>query len=71
MPFEGGVLQGLHPPPRLPHSGKSGGLIYSPELGVFDVASVTFSLRCGLVISGGVFDVADVADADLEVNTAV
>ena len=43
-------------------------LIYSPELGVFDVAGVCFSLRRGRVISSGVLDVVDVADADLEVN---
>jgi hypothetical protein len=43
-------------------------LIYSPESGVFDVASVCSSLRRGRVISSGVFDVVDVADADPEVH---
>jgi hypothetical protein len=43
-------------------------LISSPLEGVFDVASVCFSLRRGLVISSGVSDVADVADAVPEVN---
>jgi len=43
-------------------------LISSPLRGVFDVASVWFSLRRGRVISSGVFDVVGVADADPEVN---
>jgi hypothetical protein len=43
-------------------------LISSPESGVFDVASVCFSLRRGRVIFSGVFDVVDVADADPEVH---
>jgi len=43
-------------------------LISSPSRGVFDVASVCFLLRRGRVISSGVFDVADVADADPEMN---
>jgi len=43
-------------------------LIFSPEWSVFDVASVTFSLRRGRVISSGVLDVFDVADADPEVH---
>jgi hypothetical protein len=68
----------FHPPRhrRWPHRGRSlllanppqTALIYSPELGVFDVASVCFSLRRGRVISSGVFDVVDVADAVPEVN---
>ena len=44
-------------------------LISSPFGGVIDVASVCFSLRGGRVISSGVFDVVDVADADLEMNS--
>jgi hypothetical protein len=44
-------------------------LISSPFGGVIDVASVCFSLRGGRVIPSGVFDVVDVADADLEMNS--
>src|ERR1700722_10925240 len=43
-------------------------LIFSPLEGVFDVASVCFSLRRGRVISSGVLDVVHVPDADPEVH---
>src|ERR1035437_1289998 len=59
-PHRGGSLLLANPP--------QSALIYSPELGVFDVAGVCFSLRRGPVISSGVLDMVDVADADLEVN---